>query len=296
MKIMCVGAARNCERTVEPTIAVIEAALPEEWEISWYVVESDSDDATVSVLQALSRSKSNFSYVTKGDLRHEISEWTERLAFCRNLYLDEAATTKPDLLLVADLDGVIKFFPDGLMETIVRDQSEWSAIFGNQNGPYYDLLALRHSSWNPGNPFDYMNFLMELGLSKRISAKKAIVEKMIRIPPSANRIPVDSAFGGIAIYRFSDLSPSMRYVGNEDGNPICEHVPLNLSLVAAGKRLFIEPKLQIARYTEHTYQLSPSNRLFSALMRVIFGPFSERAFETAVEKLAKFYLRIRKIS
>lgn len=293
MKIMCVGLARNCEKTLEQTVAIVEKAIPEKCEAYWYIVESDSEDETENVLQRLSSSKKNFGYASLGNLRYEIGGLTERLAFCRNLYLDEAASLQPDLLLVVDLDGVVERIPEGLIETIAHDQSEWSAIFGNQNGPYYDLLALRHPSWNPTNPFDYMNFLMEIGISKRIAAKKAIVEKMIVIPANTDRIPVDSAFGGIAIYRFPDFSPGIRYVGNQAGKPICEHVPLNLGLVASGKKLFIEPKLQIARYTEHTYQLSPRNRFFAILLRLFVAPFGERAFESAVERLAKIYFRRR---
>jgi hypothetical protein len=77
---------------------------------------------------------------------------------------------------------------------------------------------------------------------------------MITIPESADWIPVDSAFGGLGIYRRSILSGA-RYSGaDEDGDGTCEHVPLNNQLRARGARIFINPRLINTTYTDNSRQ------------------------------------------
>jgi hypothetical protein len=197
-----------------------------------------------------------------------------------------------NFLLIVDLDGIVTRIPDGLLKELLEEEGDWAALFANQSGPYYDLAALRHQHWNPEDPFMYQDFLLSVGYKRRAAAKKAIVEKMLLIQSSAPRIRVDSAFGGMAIYRLSHLPTSSRYKGIVDGQQVCEHVPLNSSLSAINLGLYIEPKLIIAKYTEHTYQLSKFNRLLANLLAIFVMPLGEDKFESAVIRLAKIHQRL----
>ena len=63
--------------------------------------------------------------------------------------------------------------------------------------------------------------------------------KMIAIPADHDWIEVNSAFGGLAIYR-KNLFEDVAYEGTSDnGEEICEHVPLHRSMRSKGARLYI---------------------------------------------------------
>jgi hypothetical protein len=75
--------------------------------------------------------------------------------------------------------------------------------------------------------------------------------RQLRIYPTAEPIPVNSAFGGLGIYKRRYLL-GRRYFGlNRDGSPICEHVPLNESIASDGGKLFIFPRLLVSTPYEH---------------------------------------------
>ena len=79
--ILVVGTVRNCEKSIESDVGRIGAALSSFKNLQWLAVESDSDDATVSVLESLKQNQPGFDYFALGNLRSEIPKRTERLAF-----------------------------------------------------------------------------------------------------------------------------------------------------------------------------------------------------------------------
>jgi hypothetical protein len=293
-RVFCAGIARNCEESLVNTISIVDKSIPSSWMHEWLVVESDSTDTTVDVLAELSIQRADFSFVSEGKLEQKLPALTERLAFCRNIYLQAAMKAQADFLLIVDLDGVVTQVPEGLIGELLEEDGDWTALFANQSGPYYDLAALRHTFWNPTDPFGYQDFLISAGYNKRAAATKAIVDKMLTLKPSIPRIEVQSAFGGMALYKLSDLPADINYLGLIGGRQVCEHVPLNESLVKLGRRLFIEPRLIIARYTEHTYQLSRTNRILAKILRIFVLPFGESKFESTVNLLARLYRKLGK--
>ena len=62
------------------------------------------------------------------------------------------------------------------------------------------------------------------------------------MPKKLGLIEVDSAFGGLGIYK-KEAFISATYIGSEDGKDICEHVPFHRSLKKKGYRLFINAAL-----------------------------------------------------
>ena len=284
--VVIVGLARNCARTLPATVERLADVFRPFHNVRWMVVESDSDDDTVAVLEQLCTTVSGFAYRTLGRLADHISERTARIAHCRNHYLDYLAELKgtthadePGLLVVADMDGVNgELTVDGLRSCWRR--SDWSACTANQRGLYYDIWALRHPQWCPGDCWAQSRFLERYTGSAGSARKASVHARMIPIPPDAEWLEVDSAFGGLAIYRLGALGDA-RYAGlTSDGQPICEHVALHAAMRARDERIFINPGLinadtstLIEQYWPEREQVTRATRssVFRALMRLFFG-------------------------
>jgi hypothetical protein len=87
---------------------------------------------------------------------------------------------------------------------------------------------------------------------------------MITIQSNSDWIEVDSAFGGLGVYK-RDVIRLAKYVGiNETGGEVCEHVPFHKFLkVNQSANIYINPRLINSGYTQHTRHLMPIiGRLF----------------------------------
>jgi hypothetical protein len=66
---------------------------------------------------------------------------------------------------------------------------------------------------------------------------------MKSISPNTPLIPVESAFGGLAIYTM-DAFLSGKYIGlSSEGYEVCEHVGFHQAIKERGLNIFIAPKL-----------------------------------------------------
>lgn len=263
-----VGLARNCASTLAADVQRIEAAIEGVGATRWFVVESDSSDATVEVLQRLSDDIPFLRFASLGALQTRFPNRTERLAFCRNHYLD-VLRSNPDFMVVdyvvvADFDGLnVKINDKAMTSSWVRD--DWDMCAANQDGPYYDVWALRHKYWNPSDCWGHVKFLNRFRDNHYRNLKEAVYSKMLTIPSDSPWIEVDSAFGGLAIYKRSSIGRA-RYSGRDtSGELVCEHVPFHESMKSNGARLYINPRLINAGYTEHSSAL----RFGPTLMRNI---------------------------
>jgi hypothetical protein len=253
--ILVAGVTRNCEKTIEKDILKIYQALKACNNLKWLIIESDSNDETIAKLENLKASIPGFNYMSLGNLRHEIPLRTARIAHCRNRYLEELDTDcrykDVDYVIVADLDGMNSLLTPEAFESCWA-RNDWDVCTANQRGPYYDMYALRHPIWSPNDCLLQHKFLMKYGVNKLKSLDIAIYGKMIRIPEDSEWIEVDSAYGGLAVYRRSALTGA-QYLGlNDEGGEICEHVTLNDHLKLNGSRIFINPRLINAGYTRHS--------------------------------------------
>lgn len=284
--VLIVGLARNCAGTLPATVQRLAAAMPPFRTVRWMVVESDSSDDTVAVLQGLCNTVPGFGYRTLGRLADRVPERTERLAQCRNVYLDHlaelnASGARPStaFLVIADLDGVNnELTAEGVRSCWVRD--DWSVCAANQKGLYYDIWALRHPQWCPGDCWEQSRFLERYTGSAGNARKVSVYGRMINIAQHADWLEVDSAFGGLAIYRTQAIGQA-RYVGlTAQGRPVCEHVALHAAMRARGERIFINPRLinadtsdLIAQYWPERERVALATRsiVFRALLRLFFG-------------------------
>ena len=244
--VAVLGVVRNVEGTVARDINRIRKALGGFRQVRFFLVESDSDDETVNTLENLRVSEELFSYVSLGKLRESIPGRAPRIAHCRNRYLDELARNPEfgdvGIVVIADLDGVNDLISREAIESC-WERSDWDACFSNSQGPYWDIWALRHPDWNPGDCFAMVRFLDTYSPNHQANLRGSVLQKMIVVPPEADWIRVNSAFGGFGIYK-REILDGCEYLGHaSDGTEVCEHVSVNIKLDNSGFRLFINPGL-----------------------------------------------------
>lgn len=261
--LVIVGCVRNGAKTIRRAVETLAKATTAFAQVRFLIVESDSTDATVAELQRLRNESAGFEFTSLGAVAERIPARTERIAACRNRYLDELRNDPQyaavDYVMVADLDGVNNDLRREAVATCWASAQPWDVVAANQRDAYYDIWALRHPDWCPVDCHDQYSRLRGLFGHPRAQAI-AIHSRMARLSPRGDWIEVDSAFGGLAIYRREALLAG-RYSGVQDGRPICEHVPLHAELRARGYRLFINPALINAHRTDHSARIRLRVRL-----------------------------------
>jgi glycosyltransferase involved in cell wall biosynthesis len=245
--IAIIGAARNIGEFLPRLIEVFAKSFSGFKSVHYIVVENNSEDDTKEVLHKLSQQYSNFKPIFLEENSNKVKFRTERIAIARNAALSELKkfSFEFDYIAVADLDAINL----GLTRTGLEscwNYKDWNAIFANQPDGYYDIYALRHELWSPRNFLDDHEKLNDI-FGKKIALEMSLFSKRIKIKKDSKIIEVDSAFGGLGIYKSSDIL-NERYIGlNEFGDPICEHLSVNLGIREKGGRLFINPKMSNAR-------------------------------------------------
>jgi hypothetical protein len=255
------GTVRDVEKTIFKEVQNLDIVFSQAFDKYEYcIVESDSADCTIEQLYKLKKNFSNFNFLTLGALENKIPSRVERIAHCRNQYLDTLLNffnsgRKIDHLVVIDLDSInnkVRSSEFNRALSIISKNSNIGGVFPNQLGPYYDIYALRHSFWNPSNSSKVQSFYEEsLGQDVFSAHLSSVLIKMITIPPNIDSIEVESAFGGMAIYSAKFASKS-KY----DGKRECEHVAFNKGIRDMGKQLFILPFLINSGVNNHSFKRS----------------------------------------
>ncbi len=258
-KILVVGLARNCAGSICEVTSALKRSFAAASDVKMLVIESDSSDCTVELLDGLQEKDPSFSYASLGCLSQCFPKRTERLAICRNKYLDIIRSSPEysglDYVVVADLDGMNLPLTSGAVESCWTSH-EWDVCAANQAGPYYDIWALRHPIWCPSDALEQSRMLQRYGLSEYAATYACVTSKMVRIPVDHDWIEVESAFGGLALYKASSLM-SGSYIGlNSLGDEMCEHVSLHRAIRSAGGRIFINPRLVNHGTSEHVTNAS----------------------------------------
>lgn len=261
---LVVGVVRDCARSLAIEVARMMRALSGARQIHFFLVESDSTDDTIKVLQAIRASTPCFSFISLGSLDATYPARTDRIAACRNAYLDKIRQCPTysaiDYVVVADWDGVNNLITSSAIESC-WSRLDWDVCTANQNGYYYDIWALRHALWSP-NDFELAKkFLRAHGVGRYRSQIAVVMSRMISISLDSPWIPVESAFGGLAIYKRSAIE-SCSYSGRlPTGETVCEHVPLHMQINSNGGRIFVNPAMVNCASVEHTNELSGSAHL-----------------------------------
>lgn len=285
VRIAVVGTAKDCATSLAADVERIARSLSPLGSLTWLIIESDSVDGTRTVLENLKTQLDDFEYIALGKLADERTVRTDRIAHCRNHYLDAIISQRRfqdiDYVIVSDFDGLNT---DICFSNVAScwERSDWDACFANQRGRYYDVFALRHEFLCPNDCWAHYEFLRPYEKDPYVRARNAVYSRMINIPEDSDWIEVDSAFGGFAIYK-RDCFVTGRYDGlSSDGGEVCEHVAFNRKLKQSGAKLYINPKLINAKQTEHTIYLNRLNVL-------------KMSIEGFLQRLFKYEDHIRKI-
>jgi hypothetical protein len=241
-----------CGRNVESHLSVFRwnieniASLFGEYHI--FIGESDSTDKTLIYLRQWSEKNDRVTIKTYGNLSHSIAGRSDRIAYCRNDLLDEARSTdlfrlpKHTFYMVADADTNTRLNRSIFLSNFDYLIDEWGAMTASQYSGYYDIWALRNDVVNYDCWHIVHNLLVIFVTFNRVVEIYINIHQK-SIPSNHSLIPVNSAFGGAAIYQIKYLN-ECRYSGYESF-AICEHVSFNLCVTRNGGKIFINPKFQI---------------------------------------------------
>lgn len=251
--VLVTGLARNTEGHLKKEIKRIEAQVSKVFnDIKFLVIESDSTDNTLAELLKISSENSNFKFISLKSIELEIPNRIERLTHCRNFYVNELRHNKEyrdsEFVIVIDFD--IK--NNRLDLRVLKDwinNSNWTALFANQTGAYFDIYALRKQGWIEGDCFQEYSKLLEF-LSPAAAKQKAIWSKMIKIRKGAKPIRVLSAFGGLGVYR-KEVFLAHDYSPASNNYEISEHVVLHKKLIGNFNQLLILPNLTNFSWNPH---------------------------------------------
>ena len=295
-KICILGLVKNAEKTIKNDYKKILKAFNFFNEINWIIVESDSTDNTLRELKKISELDKLFRFYSLGNLKKKYSLRTVRLAHCRNMcfkFLNKEKSIKLNLkyLVIADLDGINSHI-DRTSVMSCWQKKNWDACFSNQLNCYYDVWPLRSKNWIETDC--WQNF--KDNLKKNKNYKKAIQEevysKMIKIKKKSKWINVNSAFGGLAIYKFQKNLLKFKYCGiTKNGNVISEHVSFNYLLKKKlNYKLFINPNLINSSWNNHTFKL---NKNFKNILLLEIKNFIINLFISVFG--TNIYFKIKKI-
>ena len=274
--ILIVGTVSNVEKYLKKDLMKIYNSLRRFNDISFFLVESDSTDNTVKILNELSTLYSNFNFTSLGTLKTLIPNRIDRIRYCRNIYVDyirgKPFVNRPSYTIVADLDGINSRINYKSVDSCFYNQ-DWDVVLSNQTGGYYDVYALRCKNWQESDCFSELEKIKasipapnfgKYNLYKKIkfllyfdeARFTAIYSKMRKIRLVEPWIEVQSGFGGLAIYRTNVF---IRYNYNNDSNNLneSEHVAIHQKITDSGGKIYINPAFINSKW--NTYNI---NRYF----------------------------------
>ena len=107
--VLVTGLARNVAKHLHIEIIKIENEIKKVFNsVNFLIIESDSNDDTLEVLENLKKTKDNFNYRCLGLLDRTYPNRIERLTLCRNTYVQEIRENemynKTEFIMVIDFD------------------------------------------------------------------------------------------------------------------------------------------------------------------------------------------------
>jgi len=245
--ISIVGTVRNAGHVITADIERLVRATADFRSRNLFVVESDSSDDTVQKLAELTKSRPEFRFESLGALSPRMPLRTDRIAFCRNRcyaeVLESADHADSDYVLVVDLDGIGNKINRSRFLSCWAIPHDWSACCANRIGGYYDIYALRCDHWCTEDCQVAKDNLAKL-FGPEIAENLAIESRRLIIRTDLPPIPVDSAFGGLAVYTRQAFSDGESYEGlTPAGDEVCEHVSFHRKMREKGHQIFINPRL-----------------------------------------------------
>lgn len=262
-RCVVVGCLKNSSEFLFPVINNLEKISGLFDDVSFIFVENDSIDSTKSIISAWGRNQKRFKMYSLDGLDQYEKNRTLRLEIARNAYISAIKQDKSlhsfEYMIVMDMDdrGAYPLNADLVSKALefLDQKSEHAAVFANQPVKYYDLWALRHPQLCP---FDFWHevLMQALHFPSDQEAFEEVYSKLPKcIPVDMPPIKVESAFGGLGIYKMNYvLNNKAHYIGHEykyfvgesmvfSKLQTCEHVSFHRGILAQGGQMFILPYL-----------------------------------------------------
>ncbi|MBT8583628.1 hypothetical protein G6694_03165 [Polynucleobacter paneuropaeus] len=264
-KIIFAGVAQNCAKHLVSVLKNIDSISKLFSEVGYVFIENDSTDDTKQILKDWGADKSSFHLICLDGL-NAIPIRTIRLETARNAYIETIKYYKNlrdfDYLAVIDMDDACSH-PIDITEVtrainFLSASPARAAVFANQNGTYYDMWALRVAPQCPTDIWeDVLNYVIENECSDEVAFAETFNKRVFSIKDSVEPIKVDSAFGGLGIYKAEYiLSNQNPYLGSKakiiplDNRELCyakwqmcEHVHFHAGIKNQGGEMYIFPRL-----------------------------------------------------
>lgn len=259
---------RSCAPFLPGVLANIDRWAKNYAETAFVFVENDSDDDTRAQLESWLAAKDAGHLITKDGLAAAFPVRSERIAAARNAYLEFIRTSEfrnYDELIILDLDDINA--PPATSEALkVASDYLWAkadlvGVFANAVPFYYDVWALRHPEWSPDDCWERVRQeAPSIGVAK--AEKRFVYSRQVSIRPGTPPILVESAFGGLGVYKMQAALNGAYKGRREDGVPVCEHVTFNADLRSRGGELVVHPDLVVPSPAPHIRgALRPAKRI-----------------------------------
>lgn len=251
-KIIFVGCVKNItgynnafKNTIEETYKTFD-------NVSFYLIESDSNDDTINILNEFKNNHKNFNFISLGNLSRNITKRTERIAYCRNKYLEYIYknSIKYDLLCVLDMDNDFKYpnkkITTDILNKFLKDENCYGITCNTPT--YYDIWALRDNECK-SDCWIRIRYDVIRGIPLQLSKENNIKKYQKKINVNNKWEIKKSAFNGLAFYKINDLLEYKPiYCGSQkfgkEYYELCEHVHFHDLLNKTSKKyLMFAPNL-----------------------------------------------------
>jgi hypothetical protein len=239
-KLAIVSICRNAMPRLPSTLRLVDELAGKFRDAAFYVYENDSVDGTAEALDDFAiRQWVTVEHETLGepDTRGFEPDRTVRLAKCRTKCQDWVRSNAQDAgyVVVLDADPHGGFSVDGVLNSI---------------GWFCEMMADSRGSNQPGAMASYSLYMKQteeevygLGQYDAWAARLNWWSDLrqhewfhLLLPPVGSPpIPMNSAFGGLCVYR-KNAFLSLRYEGGD-----CEHVPAHRAMKRSGYQLYLNP-------------------------------------------------------
>lgn len=252
--IIVAGLARDCAENLRKNLIRIEAIRPYFKDMKVVILENDSIDKTIEVIQDYELKHKGVITKSFKETRLDISETSglslgrmQRMSSYRNELMEMVRSAGTfDYVIIIDWD--IWFFdPQNILVTINQAPVDWGALFSNgmvqyfyanQDGIEYrytrDTIALldKMHDYDTIDTHYYSHrhrFQMLCDFGERMCQE--------------DFVEVTSAFGGLAIYKYDAITNCHYETRKVNSNYLCEHVAFNSAVKINGYKNYIAAQL-----------------------------------------------------
>jgi len=230
--------SKNCFPSLKQNIEfILKIKQNLKLNIKILVIDSDSNDGTKEYCNDLLKQNFIDSFLEIDNLENNYHSRIERLTICRNSALEEIKKFTTDKLIYIPIDSDISIFEnidilefENFINTVIKSE-DLDALFPFSTPYYYDIFALRKKGWVENN-----NLSIARNLKDKIKFGTFFINYFLifRKQFSKNKfkedlIAVESAFGGIGIYKILDID-NLKYMYSPDFSNIdmvSEHISFN---------------------------------------------------------------------